>query len=639
TNTDIWWHLAAGRLIVKTGHFLYEDPFSSGAFHAPWIDVHWLFQVLAYGVYRLGGVEALVWAKALVVGLAAWSLLLVSEKASAVQDHSAQAPSARHTLPHATRPWAILIIVTLVTLTRSLIFARPIVLTLLFLSLFLLILESFRTRRHPRILLLLLPLQILWANTQGLFLLGPLLVAIYALGDLVSWLLFPFVGFSRFIGHTRKEASAPRSLPIFFLLFLSILGLIAASLLTPYGLRGLFLPFVLLQRIDPTGALYALNVSENIPPWEIMHSGSIVITSFPWVSAAIFASFLPALRRLVPARLGVAAAFFFLALMANRNILLFYWVAGAIVPMNLAPLFARLHHGIALSPRRLLAMAAIAISGLSLLTWQNARESKDEGAIDTCAPFRVPTQGLPHLTSLLRHLPPQAPRGIFNSIRYGGYLAFSLFPHAKPFIDGRLVIRSPAAFSDYLDIVDRPERAFDVFAKKHAIAFALLPTVYPKRYLRLVVYLYHHPKWDLVYTDGTETLFWHRPDGSPSSPAIPPPRSLPTTSNPPFPGAIDLGSDRYVSAIIAALAHRYKKAAHRDRAMIHFGALLTEVGERQRARDLLRTIPSRGAQTLLARLAFLDGDHPRAKSLSKALLTKNPKDAESLFLLAKVAAS
>jgi len=325
--------------------------------------------------------------------------------------------------------------------------------------------------------------------------------------------------------------------------------------------------------------------------------------------------------------------------MANRNILLFYWVAGAIVSMNLAHVFSGLHHGAAPSPRRRLAMAAMAVTGLALLTWQNARASRDEGAVDTCAPFRVPTQSVPRLTSLLRHLPARAPRGIFNSVRYGGYLAFSLFPDAKPFIDGRLVIRSPVAFSNYLDIVDRPERAFDVFAKKHAIAFALLPTVYPKRYLRLVVYLYHHPKWDLVYTDGTEALFWHRPDASPSSPTIPPPHSLPTTSNPPFPGAIDLARDRHISAIIAALAHRYTKAARRDRAMIHFGALLAEVGERQRARDLLQTIPGRGAQTLLARVAFLDGDLPRAKSLSKALLANHPKDAEALFLLARIAAS
>ena len=57
-NTDIWWHLASGRWILEQGSFPASDPFSAGAAGQKWTDVHWLFQVIAYGIHSAGGVLA-----------------------------------------------------------------------------------------------------------------------------------------------------------------------------------------------------------------------------------------------------------------------------------------------------------------------------------------------------------------------------------------------------------------------------------------------------------------------------------------------------------------------------------------------------------------------------------------------------
>src|SRR3954447_3607360 len=66
---DIFWHLAAGRRMVETGHFLRTDPFSLSAAGRPWIDVHWLFQLAAYAVHHAAGLAGLVVVKgALVAG-------------------------------------------------------------------------------------------------------------------------------------------------------------------------------------------------------------------------------------------------------------------------------------------------------------------------------------------------------------------------------------------------------------------------------------------------------------------------------------------------------------------------------------------------------------------------------------------
>src|SRR5450759_1771933 len=35
-DTDIWWHLAAGRLMVEGRHFIYTDPFAADTLGRPW---------------------------------------------------------------------------------------------------------------------------------------------------------------------------------------------------------------------------------------------------------------------------------------------------------------------------------------------------------------------------------------------------------------------------------------------------------------------------------------------------------------------------------------------------------------------------------------------------------------------------
>ena len=69
--------------MLRTGAILRSDPFSLGALGRPWIDVHWLFQLASYGGFRLGGLGALVVAKALLVAAGAVGLLAAVRRALA----------------------------------------------------------------------------------------------------------------------------------------------------------------------------------------------------------------------------------------------------------------------------------------------------------------------------------------------------------------------------------------------------------------------------------------------------------------------------------------------------------------------------------------------------------------------------
>src|SRR5437867_3908605 len=59
-DPDTWWHLAAGRYIVAQHGIPAHDVFSYTAGERPWIDLHWLFQLLAFGVYTACGVSGLI---------------------------------------------------------------------------------------------------------------------------------------------------------------------------------------------------------------------------------------------------------------------------------------------------------------------------------------------------------------------------------------------------------------------------------------------------------------------------------------------------------------------------------------------------------------------------------------------------
>ncbi len=160
-DTDFWWHLKAGDLIRQTGEVPKVDTFTYGAEGRPWVDLHWGFQVALSWGYALGGVVGLNLAKCSITSLAV--LLLIT--------------SRRPNWPI----WAMLLawLPALLVLSGRM-YIRPETISLLYLSMVLAIL--FRWDRRPWLAFALPVVQVLWVNTQGLFLLEPILIG-FALAD------------------------------------------------------------------------------------------------------------------------------------------------------------------------------------------------------------------------------------------------------------------------------------------------------------------------------------------------------------------------------------------------------------------------------------------------------------------------
>ena len=150
---DIFWHLAAGREMLRTLAPIDHDPFSIGALGRSWIDVHWLFQLGCYGVYTLFGLRGLVLAKCALIGLSA--LLLCAA------------------VPRRARPLTAAVLIGSLWCARPLLLLRPVIVSLVLVAWFFLQLERFRRDGRARRLWTLPLTQIVWCNCQGLFALGP----------------------------------------------------------------------------------------------------------------------------------------------------------------------------------------------------------------------------------------------------------------------------------------------------------------------------------------------------------------------------------------------------------------------------------------------------------------------------------
>ncbi len=233
-DMDFWWHLKAGDQIRATGQVPEVDSFTYGAAGHPWIDLHWIFQVaLSFGFERFG-VVGLNLAKCAITTLAVLLLLTARRREWPI--------------------WGMLLAwLPALLLLGGRMYIRPETLTLLYLSADLAIL--FRWDRRPWLAFLLPLIQVAWVNSQGLFPLGPIVIA-FALIDAAA----------------RRGAFEPerRRWWRVTLAASALTGL--ACLANPYGLRGALYPLQLAATMS--NPIFKRTIAELTPvPDFIAQSG------------------------------------------------------------------------------------------------------------------------------------------------------------------------------------------------------------------------------------------------------------------------------------------------------------------------------------------------------------------------------
>lgn len=458
-------------MIARKG-FLFTDPFSFTPVQYEWIDLHWGFHIMAYGIYALFDLSGLVITKSLVIGIIAFFIATIVHKP----------------LYSLVSVFAYAI---LVYDARYLILIRPILITLFCIVYYIWSFERYFKSKNSLYLWTLLPVQLLWVNSQGLFPLGVVVAGCYCADMMVRRCLFK---------NTYNEQNREIGKMVLFCIILMII-----SFCNPYGVNGALLPLRLLGRINPVSSnIFARNISENVPLFELTGIDLRYQYTVFVITLLVIVSFVVNVKNIRWVFLFLFISFLLLAVMAKRNIVLYYVVACPILGYNFSSdTFINLVR--CTLPKHICRLAGGVMFFLLILVvvlyaknhWAVVQNYPAQSSI---SPFRVPHGAVDYL----KQHPIQG--NVFNSVRYGGYLLWHFYPDKRVYIDGRLIIRSAEFFQHYLDILKNPH-SFTAIAQKHSITHAVLPVSVFALYRNLIAWLYKSREWDMVYTDGEAVVF------------------------------------------------------------------------------------------------------------------------------------
>ena len=206
-NADIWMHLRVAGDIIASGEIPSVDQYSAVAAGRPHLTHEWLSALIFLGLYKLGGGEALSVFRAFM--MLAMMLLLWFSLEKRARSFILTAP--------------LLALAAYIILER--VFVRPHIFTLLFLCIWIFCLEHWRRERQLRYLIILIPLQVLWANLHGGYMIALVLGAMMTgTAALLAW----FPSWSKGESYCGSDVAKLAALTA---------ACLAASLINPHGLR------------------------------------------------------------------------------------------------------------------------------------------------------------------------------------------------------------------------------------------------------------------------------------------------------------------------------------------------------------------------------------------------------------------
>jgi hypothetical protein len=439
---DTYWHIAAGRWIVEHGAIPTRDPFSYTMPGAPWTAHEWLSEVILAQAHAMGGWQAVIALSALAfaaaIGLLTRALLVRLDPIRAV-----------------------LFTVLAVMLTTGHLLARPHILALPVMTLWMV--ELVRARdEHRAPGLLLAALMILWANLHGSFTLGIAITGAFAFEAAIeAW-------------RTPQFASTVRAWMLF------MVAALVAAMLTPHGAQAFLFTWQVMANSS-----YAL---DHIGEWSSPNFHLFQPVEL-WLMAGLALTLYQGLR-LPPVRLVLVLGLLHLSLKHVRNIELL----GLLGPLFVASPFAAqwrrtvpessLDH-IALrlaEPAR--AGAWVLFAGLVLAA---------PGVFSHIKPAQPPEAAAPvHALQAVQDAHVEGP--VFHEYGWGGFL---IYRGIAPFIDGRAEMYGDEFMKTYVEALElRTSDALPKLLDRYHVRWTLLPPGMPA-----VALLDHLPGWRRLYSD------------------------------------------------------------------------------------------------------------------------------------------
>lgn len=226
SEPDLWWQITTGQWILKHGAIPKTDIFSFTMTGVEWINIKWMFEVLAALVARWFGPESVYIIQAIISVILFYFLYKVARI-------FLNEPGIGNTSLFASA-FVFTFLVTAVAIEYR-INGRPEMFSHLFTVIYLLILLRTRQRASNQIYFLI-PLQVIWCNIHEAFGIGIVLVFIFSFAAWIEW----------WIERKHSSNHFKHALKISFVSIFSVL----AVLVNPNGKKLLIRPLNILQQVQ-----------------------------------------------------------------------------------------------------------------------------------------------------------------------------------------------------------------------------------------------------------------------------------------------------------------------------------------------------------------------------------------------------
>lgn len=467
---DIYWMLRTGEWMVENGRIVSEDIFSFTSYGTPWINVKWLFEVVLYGIERIGGPELTPVLQCLVYGLVFYFLEKRIKLLSIPEEK-------RHFL---TVLSIVVFLVTLISIEFRML-GRPEMTSHLLLVVYLFLYEKYR-KQKSQILWWLIPLQVFWTNMHEAFGMGLVIILGFLLGEIYEVVVH------------RKGIDKK-------LILISTLSILAIAI-NPKGIKMILHPFEIFMQVGSNKYTNELAGFQDSFYWKkeaYLMFALFLLSAIPFLNKWKKEGYNALIKSFGSGWLGLYVLFFYLGFTAYRNIPFFILF---IAPFLAQMLFRKFNDWTSpkwmkvISSSLLITLVVLYVGIVSNTYYEltNRRDTyglivdKDKnptGVVDFMNEIGVKGTG-------------------FSDYLTSSYLMWELRPAFKTFIDLRdLDVFSNEFFDTYFKLHSEPEQ-FDKFDDEYNFNYAV---VFKNDFTALHIFLDKHEDWEMVYVDAVAALY------------------------------------------------------------------------------------------------------------------------------------
>ncbi len=476
SDPDLGFHLKTGKWIIENQSVPTHDISTYTVSSNDYIDVHWFFQVIIYLIYKISGYNGLsILVAALSLNLL-WLTLL------------------RFRLFRGSYFVMCLLVLIGYLIIEPRIILRPEMFTFLYISSIILILELYYHRKKN--MLYIIPvIMLVWVNTQGLFMLGFILLGTYFISILFE----------------QKKTDLKLAFWVIISVFICFCN--------PYFVKGFFFPFELLTRFDSDN-LFNRHIREFIPFHQLktFNFRELLFIIFTFLTFLI--TIITFKKRKIH-EFMLLGFFLYLSLIAVRNIPLFIIIAMPVAGSGFSEIIDiilrrpgfRLRSSNPLIRTLIIASISIFILGLSARVFTNAYYRSVNSPAKTGLGIDPEEQPVAAASFLLSH---NLNGRIINSLGFGGWLSWTI---PQPiFIDARLEVIKEGLYKEVNESWSGGLRQLINKYKPEIIIYNY------RVYYPWTDQLVNFPDWHLVFVDGLSAVYVH--EGNKSSSSLSPDESI-----------------------------------------------------------------------------------------------------------------